>query len=104
MARPTRPVLSFALAFVAACSGDGTGAGTDSATETDEIIGALFENTSWHLQRSLEAISKEGKGLLLYMRPSDNKDAVLQKLRRYKSLSENGEGNPRALLRRTRTR
>ncbi|MEM8908855.1 MAG: 3,4-dihydroxy-2-butanone-4-phosphate synthase, partial [Bacteroidota bacterium] len=39
-----------------------------SSTDSGDIMGVLFEDYGKQIQQSLEIISKEGKGLLLYMR------------------------------------
>ncbi len=54
-----------------------------SATETGEILGALFENYGLQLQKSIEMIAREGKGVLIYMRHSQEQDAILQRLKNY---------------------
>lgn len=62
-----------------------------SSTETGEIIGSLFEGYGAQLDRAVELIAEEGKGVLLYMRHSEKKDALLQRLENYKNLKERGE-------------
>ncbi len=52
-----------------------------SSTETGEILGSLFEDYGVLLQQSVEMISREGKGVLLYMRHGEKGDAILHRLR-----------------------
>ena len=54
-----------------------------SSTETGDVLGSLFQDYGVQLQRSVEMISKEGKGVLLYMRHSEKNDAILQLLKPY---------------------
>lgn len=61
-----------------------------SSTETGEIIGSLFDDYGVQLQQSLEMIAKEGKGALLYMRHTENTDALLHKLQSYQKEQDNG--------------
>ena len=52
-----------------------------SSTEAGEILGTLFKDYGGKLKEALKRIAKEEKGLLLYMRHGENKDAILQKLK-----------------------
>ena len=52
-----------------------------SGSETGGILGLLFDNYAELLQKSLEIISKEGSGVLLYMRHGEKGDSILNKLR-----------------------
>lgn len=56
-----------------------------SSTETGDILGSLFEDYGVQLQRSVEMIAKEGKGVLVYMRHAEKSDAILQKLKAYQN-------------------
>jgi 3,4-dihydroxy 2-butanone 4-phosphate synthase/GTP cyclohydrolase II len=56
-----------------------------SSTETGDILGSLFEDYGVQLQRSVEMIAEEGKGVLVYMRHTEKSDAILQKLRSYQN-------------------
>lgn len=58
-----------------------------SAQGTGEIIDSLLKGNSHPLQKSLEMIQKEGKGIVLFMRHGENKDALLNKL---KALTKQG--------------
>lgn len=51
-----------------------------SSTETGEILGSLFEDYGVLLQKSIEMIAREGKGLLIYMRHGEKSDAILHRL------------------------
>ncbi|MCB0587343.1 MAG: 3,4-dihydroxy-2-butanone-4-phosphate synthase [Phaeodactylibacter sp.] len=62
-----------------------------SSTETGEILGSLFDDYGVQLQRSIEMISEEGQGLLLYMRHGEKAETILQRLNAYRKKEENGE-------------
>ncbi len=64
-----------------------------SSTETGDILGTLFDDYGVQLQQSIEMISEEGKGLLLYMRHSEKADTILHRLEAYRQKEEQGE-NP----------
>ncbi len=52
-----------------------------SAQGTGEIIDSLLEGNGQPLKKSLETIQKEGKGIILFMRHGENKDALLNKFK-----------------------
>ncbi|MCB0703721.1 MAG: 3,4-dihydroxy-2-butanone-4-phosphate synthase [Saprospiraceae bacterium] len=52
-----------------------------SASETDDILGVLFDSPKDTIKESLELIEKEGKGLLLYMRHGEKVNPILNKIR-----------------------
>ncbi|NUQ24744.1 MAG: 3,4-dihydroxy-2-butanone-4-phosphate synthase [Saprospiraceae bacterium] len=54
-----------------------------SASETGEVLGAIFENYGIQLQKAIEQISQEGKGVLLYMRHGEKSDMLLQQLQQF---------------------
>jgi 3,4-dihydroxy 2-butanone 4-phosphate synthase/GTP cyclohydrolase II len=54
-----------------------------SSTETGDILGTLFEDYGQQLNKSLELIAKEGKGVLIYMRHSEKGMTIINKLRSY---------------------
>ncbi len=56
-----------------------------SSTETGDIFGNLFDNNGLRLKKSMELISKEGQGVLLYMRHSEKGASILDKLKKYAS-------------------
>ena len=62
-----------------------------SSNETGEILGALFDNYGLQLQRAMEMIAKEEKGMLLYMRHGEKGDALLHHLESYRKRALNGE-------------
>jgi len=47
-----------------------------SASNTGDVLGSLFGGYGTQLQRSLELIANEGKGLLVYMRHEDEGDLL----------------------------
>lgn len=51
-----------------------------SSTEAGEILGTLFKDYGRKLKQALKAISEEERGLLLYMRHGEHKEAILHKL------------------------
>ncbi|MEN0047271.1 MAG: 3,4-dihydroxy-2-butanone-4-phosphate synthase [Bacteroidota bacterium] len=55
-----------------------------SSTETGDILGMLFNNYIEQIERSLDRMFKEEKGLLLYMRQGQNQanELLLERLRR----------------------
>ena len=62
-----------------------------SSTDTGEILGSLFNHYGVKLQRSIEMIAKEDKGLLLYMRHNEKRDALLNQLEAFQKLEAKGE-------------
>ncbi len=54
-----------------------------SSTETGDIFGNLFKNYGAKLKKSMELISKEGSGVLLYMRHGEKGASIVDKLRQY---------------------
>lgn len=56
-----------------------------SNTETGDILGTLFHDYGYQLQRALEIIADAGKGVLLYMRHGEKGAKILDKLRQYQS-------------------
>ncbi|HMQ47825.1 MAG TPA: 3,4-dihydroxy-2-butanone-4-phosphate synthase [Saprospiraceae bacterium] len=64
-----------------------------SSTEAGEILGSLFDDHFERLQRSINIIGKEGKGVLLYMRHRENADHILFQLEELKKRQESGEPN-----------
>lgn len=51
-----------------------------SSTEAEDILGNLFGGFGTKLEKSMELIAKEGKGLLLYMRHGEKENSILRKL------------------------
>ena len=62
-----------------------------SNSETGDILGLLFDGYAETISKSLQMISKEGRGVFLIVRHGENHDAILQKL---KSLDTNPFNNP----------
>jgi 3,4-dihydroxy 2-butanone 4-phosphate synthase/GTP cyclohydrolase II len=63
-----------------------------SASETTDILGALFEDNSDLLKGALEQIETEGKGLILLMRQIEKNDkTLLASLKSLKEQQERGE-------------
>ena len=56
-----------------------------SSTETGDILGNLFDDYGKQLQDSLQLISEEGKGVLVYMRHGEKGSTILDKLKGYAS-------------------
>jgi 3,4-dihydroxy 2-butanone 4-phosphate synthase / GTP cyclohydrolase II len=61
-----------------------------SSTETGEILGTLFEEYGVQLQKSVEMIAAEGKGLLLYMRHGEKGDSLVHRLEAYRRQQDAG--------------
>jgi 3,4-dihydroxy 2-butanone 4-phosphate synthase/GTP cyclohydrolase II len=61
-----------------------------SSTDTGEILGSLFNNYGLKLQRSIEMIADEDRGLLLYMRHSEKRDALLHQLEDFQKIQKKG--------------
>ncbi len=59
-----------------------------SSTETSDILGSLFENYGVQLQKSMDIIAKEGKGVLIYMRHSEKEASLLARLKSYQNKDE----------------
>ena len=62
-----------------------------SSTETGEILGGIFENYGAQLQKAIEKIANEDKGVLVYMRHSERPDAIMEWLEECKRKQEKGE-------------
>lgn len=62
-----------------------------SSTNTMDILGALLHGYGIQLHRTLEMISREGKGVLIYMRQNDDEDPVIASLESIKKMQETGE-------------
>jgi 3,4-dihydroxy 2-butanone 4-phosphate synthase/GTP cyclohydrolase II len=62
-----------------------------SSTETRDVLSVLLPGVGPGLHAPLEFIAREGKGILLYMRHSENRDGVLNQLQRLKRQSEDGQ-------------
>lgn len=62
-----------------------------SNSETGDILGLLFDGYAETITKSLQMINKEGNGIFLVIRHSENNDAIIQKL---KSLDTNPANDP----------
>lgn len=68
-----------------------------SSTETGGILGSIFESYGVQLQKSLEIIADEGKGVLIYIRHSEKNTSLLARLQSYKEKNEKpGDGTQSA--------
>jgi len=63
-----------------------------SNTVTGDILGILFEAQGETLDKALELISREGRGVLLYMRHGENTEQIVEKL---KLLDEAEDNDPK---------
>ena len=62
-----------------------------SASNTGDVLGSLFDGYGTQLQRSLELIANEGKGLLVYMRHEDEGDSLLSYLKEMEKGKKSGK-------------
>ena len=62
-----------------------------SSTNTMDILGALLYGYGVQINRTLDMIAKEGKGVLLYMRQNDDEDPVVNSLEMIKKMQASGE-------------
>jgi len=62
-----------------------------SSTNSGDILGALLQGYGQQLHKTLEIISKEGKGVLLYLRHSDEENPMLDTLQALKKQQDNGQ-------------
>ena len=62
-----------------------------SASNTGDVLGSLFDGYGTQLQRSLELIANEGKGLLVYMRHEDEGDSLLSYLKEMEKENKDGK-------------
>lgn len=67
-----------------------------SVTETSEILHTLLDDHASLIQRSLQRIGKEQKGLFVYMRHSEKDSSILQILEDMKDAQETSLGTSRA--------
>jgi len=64
-----------------------------SSNESGNIISALFGGFIAQLQKSLEKIANEGKGVLVIMRHAEKKDSVLESLKAYQASKDATSSN-----------
>lgn len=62
-----------------------------SSTNSGDILGALLQGYGMQLHKTLEIIAKEGRGVLLYLRHSEDENPMLDSLMALKSQQENGK-------------
>lgn len=62
-----------------------------SSTETGDIVGSIFGEYGIQMQKSLQLISEEGRGVLLYMRHGEKGNTLLSKLHEIKMRQEGKE-------------
>lgn len=56
-----------------------------SSAETGDVLGMLFDDYGRQLSNSLKMIAEHGNGVLVYLRHSEHPEAILNKLRIYKT-------------------
>jgi 3,4-dihydroxy 2-butanone 4-phosphate synthase / GTP cyclohydrolase II len=56
-----------------------------SSTESNDILGSLFENTDSVLHKAFEIIEKEGRGVFLFIQQAEKGHSMLQRLKAYKA-------------------
>lgn len=61
-----------------------------STTETSTLLGSIFGEVSQQLQKVMEKIADSGKGVLLFMRHSENSDKLLQHLEQIRDDQQDG--------------
>lgn len=61
-----------------------------SSTETGALLGSVFGDISDQLQKVMKRISEQEKGVLLFMRHSENNDKLLQQLQQIRNDQKNG--------------
>ncbi len=65
-----------------------------SGYETGAILGFLFEGHGQNIERAFDIISREGKGVVLYMRHSEKDNFILAQLQAWKARQEGKEAPP----------
>ncbi len=59
-----------------------------SSTEIDDLLVNLFDNEKMNVQKPLELIANEGKGVLVYMRHGEKGDTIIERLKSYQNKEE----------------
>lgn len=62
-----------------------------STSNAGDALGVIFENYGTKIQKSLEMIEKEGKGVLIYMCHNDVEDSIISRLKAMKKEQETGQ-------------
>jgi len=62
-----------------------------SSSATGDILGALVEDYGSHLNKVMEIIAQEGRGIIICMRHSEKSDAILHRIQQYKQQFETGD-------------
>ena len=68
-----------------------------SSSASGDILGILFDDHAGQVQRSLDLISKEGKGLLLIMCHGEKGHDLISRLKEYQSETEKAPTKPNAM-------
>ncbi len=68
-----------------------------SSSASGDILGILFDDHAGQVQRSLDLISKEGKGLLLIMCHGEKGHDLISRLKEYQSETEKASTKPNAM-------
>jgi 3,4-dihydroxy 2-butanone 4-phosphate synthase/GTP cyclohydrolase II len=61
-----------------------------SASATGDILGTLVEDYGSHLNKVMEMIAEEGRGIVICMRHSEKSEAILNRIQQYKLQYETG--------------
>jgi len=61
-----------------------------SSSATGDILGTLVEDYGSHLNKVMEIIEEEGRGIIICMRHSEKSDAILHRIQQYKQQHETG--------------
>ncbi len=61
-----------------------------SSSATGDILGTLVEDYGSHLNKVMEIIAEEGRGIIICMRHSEKSDAILHRIQQYRLQHETG--------------
>lgn len=61
-----------------------------SSSATGDILGTLVEDYGSHLNKVMEIIAEEGRGIIICMRHSEKSDAILHRIQQYQQQHETG--------------